>query len=397
MKNKKVLLIVLGILFLGILAGVLGLGFHAAPAVNHIRQISGLLSPMLEAQNRKMHISVSAEVGGVPLALESDVLLVEEEGVSYLVVEQNGFAVYVADNVLYLENGKAFRLGGQVQSHMASRKDLLPVIGAMFDGPRITAEKQQNGTVYQITVTEEQAQSLLTAVSLEEMQVLKGIRRLDLQLTEENGELGQITFSGNGKVEGKAASLYVTVSGFRILSSGDVSVPEAVKQRAATVNPEELFSLTEDLYRLVQALAPFADMESVQGTLSLAVDCGPIQLDTEMAISDLKTTSGGQIQPEQLQALPEMLGWLCLEGDIRCVPQGDAWLYTLELDRQAMQQLVQMIQPELARYGSDLTAGRVTVLLEKNAVSSMAVAIEGNISAVILQIPISVRAEFVFS
>ena len=396
MKNKKLLLILSGIVIAGILAGILFAGFRMASAVNHGRRIAELLQPVLEAENQRMHIGISAELDGKPLDLESDVFLVTEAGRSYLAVEQNQFAVFVTDNVLFLENGKAFRLGGKMQAHMTSYEELLSRIGGLYSALQIREAQTDEGTVYEITVTEDRMDALLAVVFPGDNLPLEGIRSLELSLTEKNGKLETIQFFGSGDTDGTSTGLHVILSGFRILAPGDYPIPEAVKESAAAVDPNELFSLTEDLYRLVRALAPFGDRESIEGTLRLAVDCGPLQLDTEIRLSDLKPSATGKIDPGQLRALPEMLGFLCMEGDLRCTREGDAYVYGLELDQQDMENLSQMILPELGQYGSSLTGGTVTVILENDEVTSMGVSIGGSINAVILQIPIAVNAEFAF-
>lgn len=395
-RSKKTILLVVGVIVLAAVVGAFFIGLHVAPTVNHALRISELLQPVVNTPNHTMHISVSAEIDGKPLGVESDVFLITEENADFIALEQSGNAVFVSGNVLFLENGKAFKIGDDMQIQMTSYQDLLPQIGVLYDALKITAKEAENETAYSITVTGEQVDTLLAAVSLGEALPVDGIEKLNLRLTEENGKLDQITFSGKGQLEGKSVALQVALSGFRALASGDYPIPEAVKQSAATVNPEELFSLTEDLYRLVLALAPVTDMEAIDGTLKLTVDCGLIQLDTEMKLPDMKTSSAGQIDPDQLQTLLEMLGGLCVEGDISCTQQGNVYFYALELDLQAMQQLSQMILPELAQYGSNLTEGSVTVTLENNAVASMTVSIKGKISALITQIPISVGAEFTF-
>ena len=396
MKNKKWVLTILGIMLFIVVIAAVCIGLRAAPTVNHALRISELLQPVLDTENQTMHIAASAEFGGRTLAVESDVYLVTADGLSFLSIAQNGTAVYVADHVLFLENGKAFQIGDQLQAQAASYKDLLPHIGALYEALKITAEEAENETAYSITVTGEQVDTLLAAASLGETLPVNGIEKLNVCLTERNEKLERITFSGNGTLDGTSVSLNVTLSGFRVLAAGDYPIPENVKQSAATVDANELFSITEDLYRLALALTPFADMESIDGTLALTVDCGLLQVDTDLKLSDLKTTSGSQLDPEKLQALSEMLGCLCMEGDISCTPKGNAYVYALELDQQGMQDLSQMILPELSQYSGNLTAGSATVILEDSTITSMNVSIEGKISALIAQIPITVGAEFTF-
>lgn len=396
MKSKKPILIILGAIAFVVLIVAACIGFKAAPTVNHALRISELLEPVVHAQNQTVHIAVSAELGGKPLSLDSNVYLVAEDGRSYLAVEQNGPAVYIADNVLFLENGKAFKIGETMQVHSGSYRDLLPYIGSLFEILQITAEETETGAVYSITVTGEQAETILSVASLGGSVPTDGIETLNLSLTEKGGKLDHITFKGSGNWENTAVSLNVTLSGFRVLAGGDYPIPDAVKHSAATVNPNELFSLTDDLYTLVVALAPLAGEEAFDGTLDLTVDCGLLQVDTQLELSDLKSSSDSQIDPEKLHALPELLGWMVMEGDIRCTQQGAAYVYTLELNQQAMQDLSKMILPELSQYSSNLTAGNISILLESNAVSSIRLSIEGKISALFAQVPLHIEVAFSF-
>lgn len=395
-KTKRIIFVVLGVALLLCVVGVFCIGFRAAPTVGHAMRISELMQPLLDAPNQTMHIGISAELGGTSFALESDIFRVSEDGVSYLAVEQNGSAVYVTGNVLFLENGKAFKIGDAMQNRTGSHETLLPQIKTLYEVLKITSEETDGGTSYSITVTGEQVASLLEAASFGEALPVEEIEKLDLQLTEKNGTLDRIVFSGSADVDRTSAKLNVTLSGFRILAPGDYPIPEAVQQSAATVNPETLFSLTEDLYRLVLAFAPFANLETIDGTLDLTVDCGLLQLDSQVTLSDLKTTSNSQLDPAQLQALPEMLVWLCLEGEIACTRNNDTYVYTLALDQASMKELSRMILPELAQYGGNLTEGSVSIILDAGKVLSMNVSIKGEIRALIAQIPITVGAEFTF-
>lgn len=361
-------------------------------AADHALRISGLLQPWLSGNNQTMHLAASARINGVPLETESDISLVTEDGISFLVLERQGTAVYVADNVLFLENGKAFKLGDKLQTRTASYEKLLPCIGALYDTLRITVRETQEETAYSVTVTGAQVDTLLSAASLGEASA--GIEKLELCLTERNGELARILFTGSGNFQGTTVSLKVTLSGFRVL--GDCPIPEAVKQGAATVDPDGLFSLSEDLYRLVLALAPFGDGKSIDADLHLRGDCGLIQLDTRLRLSDLQTGANGQLDPEKLRTLPEMLGWLCMEGEIRCTQSDGAFLYTLALDEQSMQELSRMILPEIRQYGVDLTEGSLCVVLENNAITSMELSIGGKISVLSVKVPASIAAVFTF-
>lgn len=395
-QPKKTIWIVLSLVLLVCVIAAVCIGRQVVPTVNHALRITELLQPVIDADNKTMHLSLSARIDSEPVSLETDIYTVTENDTPYLVLEQQGVALYIMDNLLLLENGKAFRLGENLQPQTASYADLLPKIGALYGALSITAEETEDSTVYAVTVTGEQVAALLEATSLADSFPASAIQSLRLTLTEKNGNLSQICFSGSGDLEGTAVSLDVTISGFRILAPGDYPIPEAVKTSASTVDPAGLFSLTEDLYRLILAFAPLADMDAIDGTLSVSVDCSLLQLNKQMRLSDLQSASSGQIDPEQLRALPEALVWLCMEGDITCTQTGTGYVYTLALDQQAMGQLSQMILPELAQYSITLSQGTVTILLDSGTITTMAVSIKGSVHALIVQLPVTVSAEFSF-
>ena len=389
-SSKKTILILVCLLFLTVAC----LGRNLGAKAGHALRISELLQPMLSGKDHTMHLAVSAVIGDTELTVESEVSLVEDDGRRYLVVERKGNSLYIVDNLLLLENGKAFGISDKLQSDATSLRDLLPHIVTLYQGLNITAEEREKETVYTVTLDPGQADTLLTAASLGGAFPVESVESLKVCLTEKNGKPERILCTG--RVDGTAAALEVTLSGFRLLAPGERPIPETVKERVATVDPEELFSLTRDLYRLVPAVEALASRESLEGTLMLAVDCGLIQLDTEVRLSDLQTTSPGQLDPEQLRSLPETLGWLCMEGEIGCTRSGNAYVYTLTLDRQAMGELSRMLLPELGEYGGDLSQGSLTVTLEADAITSMTLAIRGNIRALLAQIPITLEASFRF-
>ena len=140
-RSKKTVLIVLCVVLLTVGIGALCIGLQVAPTVNHALRIAELLQPVIDAENQAMHIAVSAEFGGNDLSAESDIYLVREDDAPYLVLEQNGNSVYISDNVLFLENGKAFKIGDKLQKQTASYERLLAHIGVLYETLKITAEE----------------------------------------------------------------------------------------------------------------------------------------------------------------------------------------------------------------------------------------------------------------
>lgn len=396
MKNKKIFLALIAIL----IAVAVSIGIVAArvvPKVNHSLRIGQLLQPLLDAPNQGMRMAVQGTLEGKSFQVDSRIYRIREAETDYLVLERNGHAVYFANHALFLENGKAFAIGDSMKMQPEEFEELLSRIGSLFGLLDITATQTDARTTYAITVTGEQVDALLAAASLGQELPVEDLQKLELQLTEQNGVLETIVLFGGGDLKGASASVQITLSDFQVLDAGAYAIPTPVRQQAATVNPQELFSLTEDLYRLALALAPLAEQMQLDGTLELAVNCGLLQLDTRVNLADLNSASLPEADSEMLKALPEMLGWMCMEGQLRCTVEDNGYLYELVLDQGNMQDLVSMILPEVAGYADFLTEGKVQIRLENGRLESMGVSVAGKIPALITQIPVTIQAAFLFS
>ena len=220
-RSKKILLIIACVVLLAFVIGVACVGMKIIPTVNHALRISSLLQPVIEAPNQSMHISVSAKTPDETVALDTDVYMVAEENIRYLVLEQKDLSLYLADNMLFLENGKAFRLGEKMQAQAVSYEKLLHQIGALFEILKITAEETENTAAYEITITGNQVDALLAAVSLGETLPEKAIQKMKLCLTEKNEKLEQISFSGTGVLDGNEIQLNTGKTMICIVQDGD--------------------------------------------------------------------------------------------------------------------------------------------------------------------------------
>ena len=67
-QGKKAALIALGAVILALLIVLGCIGIRTAASIRYALRISRLLQPILDAENRAMHIAVSADIGGSPLS-----------------------------------------------------------------------------------------------------------------------------------------------------------------------------------------------------------------------------------------------------------------------------------------------------------------------------------------
>ena len=85
------------------------------PRIQIGKEISDLLQPMLTEENKSMHLHVAADVNGESFLLDSDIYLVKEGETAYFVMEQKEVPIYIVDNLLFFENGHAFKLADEME------------------------------------------------------------------------------------------------------------------------------------------------------------------------------------------------------------------------------------------------------------------------------------------
>ena len=390
--SKKRLLILLAVVLVLAAAVVWLLNSALFATATAGSKIAAALEPMLNAENQSLHIQMNAAVGDTPISLDCDMYAVQSEENRYVILEQDGNRFYITDGLLILENGNAFRLAEEFRSGDVSYQELLPLISALYEALDITVEESETETAYGISVTGTQAQQLMTAAFPMEEFALDGIDTLQVTLVTGDEKLEHIGLSASAM----GLKLDAVISDFRVLEEGAYEIPSAVTESYANTDRERLFSLTEDLYRLVTALESFADETSREGTVKLRVESDLLTLDNSWKLSQLKGLTDSRISGKDLQQLPELLMALFTESRITCEHGDTESVYTVTLDQSTIKKITRLILPELADYTDSLTQGTAQLTLADNTVAAMGLSINGSINALITQLPISISAEFVF-
>lgn len=399
-KNKKGRAVIIFAAAVLILGTVLFLFLRFYPGIKTGNEISGLLQPVLDAENQSMDIDIQADISGERIELDTDVYLLNQEDAGYLVVEQNGYPLYVVDGVLYLENGKAYKLADDSGSGGVavnfSNKNLFLQIAAACEMVEITRTEKDNQVEYGASITGEQAKELLLAVAPSAEMDLSAIETLSVRLVAEEEQLERIEIAGNANVGGDVVGIDVEISDFQVLEAGDYVIPETIKNAVATVDKDSLFSLTTDLYRLLSAFGEFTSRKEVKGTVELRANCGIIQFKNKYDLSQLQSGSSDLENAREVEGIPAAVALLCMEGDISCTQQGESHVYKLELKEDAMQKLAETIVPEIVNQVVSLTNGTVVVTVENNTVASMDIQIDGAVQVLFSKVDAEMGAEFDF-
>lgn len=413
MKNKKGRLTLIIIFVVLLVGGATFLFVQFYPGIRTGREISALLQPILNSENQSMNIDLKADISGETFDIDTQVYLVRQNDREYLAAEQNGHALYITDGVLYLENAKAFRLMDEAEGETAfvenlSNKNLFAQIAAVYEMVEITRTKEDTKTEYTASITGEQAKELLAVLVPTAEMDLSSMEVLSVKLVAEDEQLKSIqismsTFMPNSMLQnveetrGEAViNIDIEISDFHVLEEGIYVIPAEIELAAVTVNKEELFSLTGDLYRLLLAFGEFFEQQEIKGGVELRANCGIIQFQNTYDLEQLQMEGNGLQNAGEIKGIPEIAAFLCMEGDISCTKNGTTYVYELELQEDSMEQLAEIIVPEIVNQVISFGNGTITITIEEGQIHSMDINIGGTLSVLFSQIDAEIGAKFDF-
>lgn len=406
MEKKNVQRIVIGI-FLLLLLGV-GIYFskNILPTVNSTLEIKKILQPILDAENKFMHLEIEFETGEQSTQLDVNLYTVKEEEKSYLGIEHNGTQFYVVDNLILLENGKAFLLteeGADSETPTVNYMDFLSLLAVAFDELQIERVEENEEISYEMEVTGEQMQELLAVTMPSKVDNIDGIESLQVKLATAEGVLDYIQMNSVTSSSDKNIFFSMKASNFAVLSEGEYQIPQAVKNSLETVDKDKLFCLTEDLYRLIRAVEPLSNKKDMKGTMNWQVSCGLLQINTSMDLEKLKSMkedgTGGSGKEQEVENAKEFIGLMSsmiAEGELSCSEENGVYVYELTLNENTMKELAETIAPEMVAYAVNFEKGSLRLTIEAENLSVISVGMEGSVNALFTKVPMSLKVTFDF-
>ena len=359
-------------------------------------EIEHALKPFLEAENKTLSLDIEADFNNEQITLQTAVFMVKEEAVDYIVFEQQDFPIYIAENLLLLENGKAFLISEDMQSKVMQSENLFLQVVAAYEMFEITRTENEEEIWYEIQVTGEQVTTLLNALMPLEDEPLSGIQDLHVKLVTVKDVLDRIEVEGSAEVNGTALAVEAVVSTFQILETGEYAIPEAVKESVQTVDRDALFNLTEDLYRLLLATSRITNFDDLSGNVKLHANLGVLEMNKQVELAQLRDGLSDMENASEVKALPGFVAFLCMEGDISCVEKDGSYVYTLSLNQDSMKTIASAIVPEIINYVVELTVGTAEVIVTDGYITTTRMDIRGNLNLLISELPVEVGAEFIF-
>lgn len=396
MKNKKSKYIIAAIIGIVVIVIIFGIRTVFFPKLSMGKEIVKILQPILETENQSMHLDVEADIYGKTLNIASDISLVKENEKTYLILEQGKHSFYITDNILFLENGNAYKIAEETQNQTIGYEKLFSLISSVYEEFAITKNEHQEETWYEVTVMGEQVNTLLQIFMPTEENVSNVIENLQVRLVTKNETLHRLEFFGKANDNNGTLQVEVTISDFQSLQANHSMIPDFIEKKVENVDKESLLSLTEDFYRLLMAITKLAEAETLNGTLFLQADCEILQINKQMDLAELQSGISDIQHAPNISVLLETVEVLCMEGNIACEEENGTYVYTLILDKDSMQKITAKMIPEIVDYAVTFTEGSIQIRIENERIHSIKIGIDGTLRLLIMELPIEISAKLLF-
>ena len=413
-RKIKLLLIILAVVL--ILAGAAA--YFLLPGLMDSVQAYELLQTYSEARELSMDLTVNARLDGEDLGFTARVDRTEVDGHRVTAISREGMALYYSDGVVFLENGKAYRLSDSFPDY----SQLLGQAVALYQHVSI---RQEDG-VYTITAEEEDAKAILELLIPSAAGLLEDANAIQVELLTEDGEVSALRFSGSGTL-GKEDKMSFDLSAELDLqpeTRDRISIPAVVKNAIASGDYEAVEVLTDNLIRLVNAWKALYEADSMGAELLLKADCGSITLND--SFDYYRWNCGGQISSLQKNGyavyftdtaicdenghaltfseasgveaakLLDVAWQACMNGDLASSTANENDVYTLSLDEAGIKAVVYAIAPGTQDMDLFLDSGSIQLVVGQDSLRSIELRCRGSVQVLFSSVDASFEARLEF-
>ena len=366
-----------------------------------------------------MTLRVDAKLDGQTIGLDAEICKTKVEGKTVTCLQRDGVQLFYAGETVYLENGRAFSVGGDYPDYA----ELLPQAAELYRLVNVSASTSGTQKTYRLTAKDENADALVR-ILLPELPADSTVRTLEAALTADGQKPIRLTFSAE-LTGGTSATLNAELSFSEGVTTAP-EIPEAVRSAITSGKPAEAGLLTDELFELLKGWAARCAGESMSADLTLSADCGPVVVNDTLQI-DQKRVSGqsitavrknaltlylsgdrlcdgsGNAASDQLSGLADSAKLidaayqLLLNGETSCTISGDTKTYTLSLDEKGMENLAYAIAPEAKSQSITFKEGTLDAVLTGGVLTSLRVSCAGSIRVVLADTPVSLSATAAFT
>ena len=370
-----------------------------------------LIEARMKEDPLAMDVTADASFKTLDAQVSASVTRTKADDTSVTCIERNGAALYYANGVIYLENGRAY----PVLDGYPDYSDLLDKTAELCRSLTVSKAVDGQEKTYTLTAEGEDATSLLRILASDEIADAAPLNALRVELVAESGELMELRFSADG-----AGDLNLDAEVIFRSTSSAPEIPEAVLGAMKSGADEVSGTLTDDTLRLMQALAALREQQELSADIALSADCGPIVVsDTlqydrtsvdgqdiacirkntlEFYFSNGKicTSDGTGVDSADLvdsAQLVDLTYELLLNGTASCTQVTDGYAYTLTLDQDGMSALAAAIAPSIREQDVSFTSGYIEARVSGDGtLQAVSVSCSGVLHLILTDAPAAVSA-----
>lgn len=371
-----------------------------------------------------MTLSMSVQLDDELVNTEMDITRTQVEDHTVACIQSSGISLYYADEMVIMENGKAYKI-----SDLHPDYSLLPEQAAeLFGAVSVSTSRSGGNVTCQLTAEGENARKLLKILLPGQAEEISDTQKLTVEITTSGSELLSLRFSSEGTLTDDAKTTYSLSAELqpKAVEEG-FAVPEAVKETVCSGEVQAEEPISEDLFRLLSAWTGMSQEDSFSADVQLGVDCGPISLHESMKYGQALVDGSkiGYVRRDDLAVyfsegnfcdqngvllatqdneltdrarLLEVLKQICLNGEFDCTDTGnDTWLYTMELDENAMKAVAYAAAPEMESLPVTLSSGSVQITVSSSVIKGVDCTCTGGLEDLEQVAPVTVSAQAAFA
>ena len=374
-----------------------------------------LLHKYVQRTELSMELTADVDVGQQHFTVCTELTRTKAEGQRVTRAEQYGVPLYYSNGLVYTENGKSFSTG----SIFPDYSTLLDNAEALYRAARVSVYENSGETIYSITVTDKDAESLLTHLFPAAVQSI-AVQDVDIDLISSGGELSGIRFSAGGALSGTPADISLNLSIRQSVQPPEI--PQAVRQHLRDDGTQAEQLPAGDLLHLMTAWMKLNAEDPFSAQLSLSANCGPLVLDDQLELyrtrrngmqvslirkngrtwyftdsticgEDGSAVSAADADVTRSAALVVLAGRLCMNGSLVRTERDGGEVYTLSLDQEGLDAVAGAILPQLHTLDATLTSGSIRIVLKENAIQSIRFTCDGSAHILLSDVPIFLSGE----
>ena len=365
-----------------------------------------MLRELASDSDQALTLSLDTELDGKLTHTDIDIVKTVKGNHDVTCITSGGISLYYTEGFVIMENGKAYKVNDLHPDY----SDLLSKASEIFDTVTFSADRNGDGVDYELTAEGENAKALLKLLLPEQAEYLSDTHKITVSMTATDDSIASLSFYSEGTLADEDKTPY-TVSAEITPSETETDpiIPSEVSSTIYSGNIEAETVISEDFFRLLSAWRDLDSEGTFSADVTLEAECGPLSLndkikyeqtfvdgqkigrlrknDTVIYFSDGifcdQKGKGLEVEESGLENnidLLEILYQICMNGEFDCVDAGnDKWLYTLNLDEDAMKAVACAVDPELENIPVILSSGSIQAVVNGDTITDIDVECKGRL------------------